>query len=151
MDAIDKKIIRELQQNARLTNQELAERVNLSPSPCLRRVRNLEKSGILHRYVAIIDQEKYGILINAFVNVKLNKPSNDSIKLFEQTIKDFDEVLECYLMSGTNDYLLRVVSKDLQSYEEFIRKKLTIIPCIAQIETNFTFGQIKQNNILPFI
>jgi Lrp/AsnC family leucine-responsive transcriptional regulator len=133
MDAIDRKIVEALQQNARLTNQELAERVGLSPSPCLRRLRRLEESGVLRGYTALVDQERYGL----------------PISVFEQAIQDLDEVQECYLMTGSRDYLLRVVSQSLQSYERFIRERLTRIEGIASIESSFAFGQVKKNPRLP--
>lgn len=149
MDATDRKIIRILQQDARLTNQELADRINLSPSPCLRRVRNLEAQGVLAGYTAIVDQEKYGLPINVFVNIRLEKQSNEAINAFEKDIQALDEVLECYLMTGSRDYMLRVVSQSLKSYEAFVRNKLTTIPGIAGIESSFAFDQVKRNSTLP--
>ena len=110
MDIIDRKIIRELQNNARLSNQELAEKVNLSPSPCLRRVRRLEKSGVLIGYTAQVDQEQFGLPINAFVSIRLEKQDHISVLNFETCINDLDEVMECYLMTGSRDYQMRVVS-----------------------------------------
>lgn len=149
MDAIDRKIIRNLQQDARLTNQDLAERINLSPSPCLRRVRHLEENGVLSGYTAIVDQEKYGLPINVFVNIRLEKQSGEVMKTFEDGIHELDEVLECYLMTGSRDYLLRVVSQSLKTYEAFVRDKLTTIPGIASIESSFAFGQVKRTATLP--
>ncbi|MFA0682275.1 Lrp/AsnC family transcriptional regulator, partial [Vibrio splendidus] len=131
MDEIDKKILAELQSNARLTNQELADRVALSPSPCLRRVRALEKQGIIRGYHANVDQEACGLPVNVFVLVKLEKPTEENMRDFEQHIEVIDEVLECFLMTGNHDYLLHVVSESLKSYEQFIRKQLTRLPNIA--------------------
>lgn len=149
MDAIDRNIIRNLQQDARLTNQDLADQINLSPSPCLRRVRNLEAQGVLAGYTAIIDQEKYGLPINVFVNIRLEKQSDEAIRVFEEGIQKLDEVMDCYLMTGSRDYLLRVVSQSLKTYEFFVREKLTTIPGIAGIESSFAFGQVKHNPVLP--
>ena len=149
MDNIDKKIIRELQLNARISNEELAAKVNLSPSPCLRRVRKLEKTGILLNYTAVIDQVKCGLAMNVFLNVRLVKPDKRNIHEFEQAISCMDEVVECYLMTGNRDYLLKVVSKDLQSYENFIREKLSELEGIASIESSFAFGQVKAQHFLP--
>jgi Lrp/AsnC family leucine-responsive transcriptional regulator len=149
LDAIDRKIIRTLQQDARLTNQDLADRVGLSPSPCLRRVRKLEADGILAGYTALVDQEKFGYPINVFVNIRLEKPSADSIEDFEREIGAIDEVVECYLMTGSRDYLLRVVSQDLKSYEALVRDRLTAIPGVLSLESSFAFGQVKRTNILP--
>ncbi|MFA0160482.1 Lrp/AsnC family transcriptional regulator [Vibrio splendidus] len=149
MDEIDKKILAELQSNARLTNQELADRVALSPSPCLRRVRALEKQGIIRGYHASVDQEACGLPVNVFVLVKLEKPTEENMRDFEQHIEVIDEVLECFLMTGNHDYLLHVVSESLKSYEQFIRKQLTRLPNIASIESSFAFGQVKTKTKLP--
>lgn len=151
MDNLDQKIIRELQINARLSNQELAEKVNLSASPCLRRVRNLEKAGILIGYTARVDQEQYGLAINVFVSVRLERQNDDSIKEFEASINELDQVLECYLMTGNRDYLMRVVSVDLKAYEHFIRNELTKIPGIASIESSFAFGNVKSRSVFPAV
>ena len=110
MDQIDRKIIAELQKNGRLNNQELSEKVALSPSPCLRRVRQLENKKIIHGYTAIVDQDSCGLPITAFVSVRLEKQNQESIEILERGIVDLDEVIACYLMSGTSDYLLHVLS-----------------------------------------
>lgn len=149
MDKIDRHIIRELQENARLTNQELAERVNLSPSPCLRRVRNLEKSGVIKGYTAVVDQEKYGLGLDVFVQIKLEKSIQHLIEGFEAEVAEIDEILECYLITGTNDYLLHIVTDNLKSYEAFMREKLTKIEGIATVETSFAFGLIKKKHTFP--
>ncbi len=149
MDHTDRMIIRELQADGRQTNQELAAKVNLSPSPCLRRVRNLERSGVLLGYTAIVDQEKYGLPINAFVSIRLEKQTDAAIKAFEKGVQDIDEIIECYLMTGSRDYSLYVVSQSLKSYEQFIREKLTKLPGIAAIETSFAFGRVKGRSMLP--
>ncbi|MGR5285196.1 Lrp/AsnC family transcriptional regulator [Vibrio maritimus] len=149
MDEIDKKILKELQSNARLSNQELADRIALSPSPCLRRVRALEKQGIIRGYHASVDQEACGLPVNVFVLVKLEKPTEDNMRDFEQHIEVMDEVLECFLMTGNHDYLLHVVSGSLKTYEQFIRRQLTPLPNIASIESSFAFGQVKRKTKLP--
>jgi Lrp/AsnC family leucine-responsive transcriptional regulator len=149
MDEVDKKILKELQSNARLSNQELADRIALSPSPCLRRVRALEKQGIIRGYHASVDQEACGLPVNVFVLVKLEKPTEDNMRDFEQHIEAMDEVLECFLMTGNHDYLLHVVSGSLKTYEQFIRRQLTPLPNIASIESSFAFGQVKRKTKLP--
>lgn len=149
MDAIDRKIIRELQSNARLTNQELADRVGLSPSPCLRRVRALERDGVLTGYTALVDQEKYGLPISVFVSIKLERQTDATIHAFESGVQNMDEVVECYLMTGTRDYLLRVVCDSLKSYERFIRDVLTRLPGIASIESSVAFRPVKKGTVLP--
>ena len=149
VDNVDRKIVRELQKNARLTNQELAERVNLSPSPCLRRVRKLEEAGILSGYNAKVDQEQYGLPMNVFISVRLNVQNEASIREFEEGVNALDHVMECYLIAGSRDYLMRVVSEDLKSYEHFIRDELTKIPGIASIESSFAFGNVKSQSVFP--
>ncbi|MCJ8299668.1 MAG: Lrp/AsnC family transcriptional regulator [Pseudomonadales bacterium] len=149
MDNIDKKIIRELQLNARISNEELAEKVNLSASPCLRRVRKLESSGVLIGYTAVVDQVLCGLGMNVFLSVRLEKPDKEIMKSFEQAVSELDEVLECYLMTGSRDYLLKVVSNDLKSYEAFIRDKFSNLPGISSIESSFAFGHVKQQQFMP--
>jgi len=149
MDAIDRKIVSALQADGRLTNQELSERVGLSPSPCLRRVRNLERSGVIRGYTAVIDQERYGLPINVFVSIRLERQTDAALKAFERGIEGLDEVMECYLMTGSRDYLLRVVSDSLKSYERFVREVLAALPGIASIESSFAFSQLKKRATLP--
>ncbi len=149
MDAIDRNIIRVLQQNARLSNQELADRVGLSPSPCLRRVRNLEQAGVLCGYTALVDQDKYGLPLTVFVHIRLERHSDQTIKGFEYGVSRLDEVMECYLITGTSDYLLHVVSEDLKSYEKFVRDKISTIPGIAGIDSSFVFGRVKRKLDFP--
>jgi len=149
MDQTDRKIVRELQDNARLTNQELAERINLSPSPCLRRVRNLEKKGIIKGYTAIIDQERYGLGINVFVQIRLERQTEELINVFEQHVNEIEEIMECYVITGANDYLLHIVSENLKSYEHFMKEKLTKIPGIGTIETSIAFSQVKKKHDFP--
>jgi DNA-binding Lrp family transcriptional regulator len=149
MDAIDYNIVRELQQDARITNQELSERVGLSPSPCLRRVRRLEERSVISGYTALVDQEAFGMPINVFVSVRLERQTDATIRGFERAIQKLDEVLECYLMTGNRDYMLRVVAQDLQSYERFIRERLAKINGIGALESSFAFGQVKQSRVLP--
>jgi len=149
MDAIDKKIISELQRDGRLSNQDLAALVGLSPSPCLRRVRRLEQAGILAGYTALVDPEKLGLPINVFVNIRMEKPDPELIKSFERAIKKIDEVIECYLMTGSRDYLLHVVSEDLKSYENLVRERLAAIPGVLSLESSFAFGRVKNTHALP--
>jgi Lrp/AsnC family transcriptional regulator, leucine-responsive regulatory protein len=149
MDAIDRKIVRALQENARLSNQDLSARVGLSPSPCLRRVRALEKRGVLSGYTAQVDQEQYGLPLNVFVEIKLERPSDDIIRRFEAGIARADEILECYLMTGSSDYMLHVVSSSLQDYEYFIRNVLTKLPGVHSIDSKFAFGKVKKNTVFP--
>jgi Lrp/AsnC family leucine-responsive transcriptional regulator len=149
MDRTDRKIIGELQRNGRLTNQELSERVSLSPSPCLRRLRQLEQDGVIKGYTAIINQEACGLDITAFVSIRLEKQTDKTIQAFERGVRDLDEIVGCYLMSGSSDYLLQVLSPSLKDYETFIRDKLSRAPGIGTLETHFAFGQVKHNTVFP--
>ncbi|MBT5072844.1 MAG: Lrp/AsnC family transcriptional regulator [Kordiimonadaceae bacterium] len=149
MDAIDRNIIKVLQQDGRLSNQELSDKVGLSPSPCLRRVRKLEQDGVITGYAAIVDQDNYGLPLSVFINIRLERHSDECIKSFEKGIGQIDEIMECYLMTGKSDYLLHVVSKDLKSYEIFVREKISTIPGIASIDSSFVFGQVKRNSAFP--
>jgi Lrp/AsnC family leucine-responsive transcriptional regulator len=149
IDAIDQRILTQLQENGRLTNVELAERVGLSPSPCLRRVRLMEEAGIIRGYQATVDQVKVGLPVSVFVSVKLEKQREDALQRFEAAVRGFPEVLECYLMTGQRDYLLRVVAKDLADYERFLKATLTRIDGVASIESSFALAQVKHTAMLP--
>ena len=149
LDKTDYKIIAQLQNNGRLSNQELSERVALSPSPCLRRVRQLEKSGVIKGYTAVVDQQACGLPVMAFISIRLDKQADSTIKIFEESMAELDEVMACYLMSGTSDYMLHVLSPSLNEYERFIRDRLTRIQGIGTLETHFAFGQVKQKRVFP--
>ncbi|MGH1427387.1 MAG: Lrp/AsnC family transcriptional regulator [Arenicella sp.] len=149
MDDKDRQIIRELQKDARLTNLELSERVNLSPSPCLRRVKLLEESGIIHGYTALINQKEYGVPITAFVRISLTQHEQDTVTDFEQHVANIEEIQDCYLITGKTDYMLRVVTSSHDSYEDFVREKLHKIEGIQSIDTSFAYSAVKQSNIYP--
>ncbi len=150
MDIKDRQIIRELQLDGRLTNQELAERVNLSPSPCLRRLRNLEQSGAIQGYTALVDQKAYGLPVTVLIRIRLERHSEETIRVFEGKVAHIDEILDCYLMTGDVDYLLRVIVESLEAYEDFIRRKIHTIPGVASIETSFAYGIVKQSRVYPW-
>lgn len=149
MDAVDRAIIRELQEDGRLTNQELADRVRLSPSPCLRRVRRLEEAGVVLGYTALVEQRAFGLPVTAFVRIRLERHTTDSVSVFEEHIRRIDHIQDCYLMAGGTDYLLRIVIEDLQEYERLVRGRLHGIPGIASIDTEFAFGIVKQSRVFP--
>lgn len=151
MDQIDFKIIRELQKDGRLSNQELSERINLSPSPCHRRVRILEESGVIEGYTARISHRALGMPVIAFITVRLASQSKNSMSRFEEGVSRTSEITSCYLMSGRQDYLLQVFTASLDTYEEFVREKLAELPEIGSWETNFVFGEIKKGYIVPDI
>jgi len=132
-----------------MTTQELADRVGLSASPCARRVRLLEEAGIIKGYVAVVDQAKIGLPISVFVSVKLERQREEELDRFSQAIVRWPEVADCYLMTGQRDYLLRIVTPDLESYERFLKDKLTRLKGVASIESSFALGQVKRSNALP--
>ena len=151
MDYIEYKILSTLQSNARLTNLELAKQVGLSASPCLRRVKSLEDIGIISGYSAIIDQNKVDLSVNVFVQISLERQSEEGLEIFEEKIIEYKEVMEAYLMTGEADYLLRIVVKDLQTYEKFLKENLTRIPGISSIRSYFSLKQITRKYNLPII
>jgi Lrp/AsnC family leucine-responsive transcriptional regulator len=149
LDPIDRKILAILQKDGRTTMQELAERVGLSLSPCHRRVRLIEQRGIINRYAAMVDQKALGLHVSVFISIKLARQKEEDLKRFEKAISGWDEVLECYLMTGNRDYLLRVVAADLAAYEKFLKSKLTRLDGIASIESSFALAQVKYSIALP--
>ena len=151
LDAIDQKILAALQGNARLTNVELAEQAGLSPSPCLRRVRTLEDDGIIKGYAALVDQESVGLPVSVFIMVSLEKQIEHALELFEERIRALPEVMECYLMTGDSDYLLRVVTSDLQAYEKFLMHQLTKFPGVNSIKSSFALKQVVYRTALPIV
>ena len=146
---MDLKILRNLQDDGRMSINDLASKVGLSPSPCLRRVRILEKAGVITRYVAVLDQRAVGLPVSVFISIKLEKQKEDLLDKFAKTIARWPEVLECYLMTGPRDYWLRVVVPDLAAYERFLKTKLTRLEGIASIESSFALEQVKYTNVLP--
>jgi Lrp/AsnC family transcriptional regulator, leucine-responsive regulatory protein len=149
MDKIDHKIVRELQINGRISVQDLAAKVNLSPSPCLRRLRILEARGAIRGYAAIVDEAKFGLPVTVFVRIRLDRHSEERVGRFERSVKSITEILECYLLAGDFDYMLRILVSDLKSYENFVREKIHTIPGIAALETSFAYGTIKKTSALP--
>ena len=137
LDAIDRKILGLLQTDSRTTMQELADKVGLSVSPCHRRVKLLEERGVITRYIATVDQKSLGLHVSVFISIKLARQKEEDLNRFAKAISKWDEVLECYLMTGNRDYLLRVVAADLSSYEAFLKNKLTRLDGIASIEFEF--------------
>lgn len=149
LDDIDLRILRSLQEDARLTNVELSEKVGLSASPCLRRVRRLEQQGVIAGYMTFVDQTKVGLPVSVFVSVALKEQLEGALEEFEAAIAALPEVMECYLMTGTSDYLLRVVTKDLADYERFLKHHLTRIPVVASIQSSFALKQVTYRTALP--
>jgi Lrp/AsnC family leucine-responsive transcriptional regulator len=150
-DATDWKILGRLQDDARISNVELARAVNLSPSPCLNRVRALEASGIISRYVTLLDPLRLGLTVSVFIQVSLEKQMRGALDTFEASVLAREEVMECYLMTGDADYLLRVVVPDVQSLERFIVDYLARIPGVASIKSSFALKQVKYKTALPLL
>ena len=142
LDNTDRRILRVIQEEARVSNSELAERVGLSPSPCWRRVRTLEENGVIERYVTLVNAKAVGLPINVFATVTLEKQAESALELFEKAVKKRPEVMECNLMTGEFDYLLRVVVPDLAAYERFLMDHLTRIKGIASIKSSFSLKQV---------
>ncbi|WP_026988623.1 Lrp/AsnC family transcriptional regulator [Fodinicurvata fenggangensis] len=149
LDAKDLQIIRELQKDGRLTNADLATRVNLSPTPCLRRVRLLEEAGIITGYSANVNPRAYGLTITAFIRISLERHDRDVVQRFEERVCSIEEILDCHLLTGEADYLLRVMVTDLEAYEAFVRTRLHAIQGISSITTSFVYGTVKSSPIFP--
>ena len=149
MDSIDKKIVKELQINARQKMADLSEKVGLSPTPCARRVTMLEDAGVITGYSAQVDQAKLGLPVTIFVTVELERQASDAIGAFERAVRQFDEVMECHLMTGSRDILLRVISRDLTSCDDFLEHRLMRVPGIRSTRSSFTLRTMIQRNTLP--
>jgi len=146
-DETDRRILKELVADARLTNNELAERVGLSASPCLRRLRRLEETGVIRGYTALVDPAVEGWTMTAIATVTLSRQHEDEIVMFEEAVRGWDEVLECHLVTGSRDYVLKVMSAGLDQYERFIKEKIARLKCVASIETSFVMNTIKERRI----
>ena len=149
LDAIDRRILGRLQEDGRVSNVELANAVGISSSPCWRRVRELEKRGVISGYVALVDAAAVGLPVSVFVQVTLERQIEAALETFEAAVKARPEVMECYLMTGDADYLLRVVVSDLPTYEASLNDHLTRIPGIANIKSSFALNQVKYRTSLP--
>jgi DNA-binding Lrp family transcriptional regulator len=146
LDSIDRRLLAELQDDGRITNVELAARVGLTAPPCLRRVRGLEDSGVIKGYHAELDASKLGFAITVFAMVSLKSQAEDALRQFEDHMKGLPEVRECHMLNGEIDFILKIVSKDLQSFQEFLTSKLTPAPNVASVKTSLT---IRTAKLLP--
>src|SRR6056300_352775 len=149
IDETDWRILAELQADASLTNVELARRVHLSPSPCLARVKALQAAGVIRRYVALVDAAALGLGLNVFISISLTTQSKEALARFEASLATQDEVMECYLMTGDSDYLIRVVVPDMAALERFILERLTPIAGIEKIRSSFALKQVRYKTALP--
>ena len=149
LDGIDYKILAQLQGDGALSNVELARRVHLSPSPCLARVKAMEAAGVIERYVALANAAKLGLGLNVFINISLRTQSKEALADFERRIAEHDEVMECYLMTGDCDYLIRVAVADMGALEKFILEQLSPIPGLEKIRSSFALKQVRYKTALP--
>ncbi|MBU1176079.1 MAG: Lrp/AsnC family transcriptional regulator [Alphaproteobacteria bacterium] len=149
LDAIDRRILRSLQKDARMSNVDLANAVGLSPSPCLRRVRLLEESGVIERYATILNGAELGLGLTVFVRVWFKTQDGEMTQKFAETVRKYPEVMECYLTTGECDALLRVVTTDLHAYWRFQADYLTRIPSVQSVKTDVPMETIKRSFELP--
>lgn len=150
MDKYDKNILEQLQQEGRLSNQDLAERIGLSPSPCLRRVRQLEEEGYIDQYVAILNPEKLGLKMTALIQISMDKHTPERFENFEQQVKSFPEVQSCYLITGQSaDYILKVIVEDMEHFQAFLLGKLTRIEGVSGVHSSFVMRKVVDNTSVP--
>lgn len=149
LDAIDRRILAALQRDGRLTNADLADAVGLSPSPCLRRVRLLEKAGVIAGYHAALDRKAIGLGLTVFVGIKVERHHDEEARAFREAVAALDEVVSCHLVSGEADFLLQVVVADLAAYERFLIGTLLKLPGVSDIRSNFAIQTVKDGAPLP--
>jgi Lrp/AsnC family leucine-responsive transcriptional regulator len=152
LDAIDKRLLSVLQRDGRISVSELADEVGMSPSTCLRRLRQLEETELIKRYVAILDPDAVGFPISVFVSVKLSKqPYSEASTLFTKEVARWSEVVNCWMVSGPVDYLLRVVAADIPSFERFLKTRVRPLEYVASLESSFCLDSVKSTTALPII
>jgi DNA-binding Lrp family transcriptional regulator len=149
LDRYDRAILKQLQQDARTTNTSLAEKVSLSESACLRRVRALEEAGVIEGYTAVLNQQKAGYPANVFVQITLDRQAQPGLEAFENAVRGIPEVMECYLMTGEYDYLVRLVVADLADFERIHHQALTRLPSVARVHSSFAVRTIARATALP--
>jgi Lrp/AsnC family transcriptional regulator, leucine-responsive regulatory protein len=147
---MDKRILNEIQQNARLSNLELADKIGLSPSPCLRRVKQLEEAGYIDEYVTRLNQQKLELKLIALIQISMDRHTPERFEKFESTVKEFDEVLECYMVTGQSaDYVLKVIVPDMEYYQSFLLDKLTRIEGVTGVHSSFIMRKVVDKTTLP--
>lgn len=149
LSPIDVKILDLLQQDASLTAAEIAEQVNLSASPCWRRINRLEREGVIERKVALLDAEKLGMGLVVFSRVSLEKNDEAALHKFEERVREYPEVVECYTVTGSADYFLKIITRDIKHYDRFLRRKLIQIPLVRDVNSSVAVTQIKYTTGLP--
>ncbi len=148
LDDFDKKILNLLQKDARMTIKEISSRLNLSTTPVFERIKKLEKSGIIDRYVAVLNPQKLGKKLTAFANISITDPSKKAVDAFVKKVIQFPEVMECHYVTGTSDFMIKVLVTDIEKYNLFVLEKLTGIPNIGNIETFFSLEERKRKSII---
>lgn len=143
LDETDAHILYELQSDGRLSNQELADRVGLSPSPCLRRVRQLQETGVIERYAALVSQAAVGLNITAFVRLTLSSHTEETVDAVQEHLRAVPEIVEAYLLAGDQDYLVKVVVASFEAYEDLLRRELRSVPALTSLQTTFAFSVVK--------
>ncbi len=149
LDRIDQKILDALQADGRLSNVDLADKIGLSPSPCLRRVKQLEDSGMIDGYRAVLNRKSIGLGLTVFVEMKVGKHSRDNAASLQQALLALPEVVSCHMVSGASDFLAEVVVPDLEAYERLITDKILTLPTIEDVRSNFAIRTVKSNGPLP--
>ncbi len=150
LDRIDKRILEELQKNARLSNLELAERIGLSASPCLRRVKNLEEAGLINGYATLLNASRLGLKLMALVQISMDRHTPDRFEHFEAAVKTYPQILECILITGQSaDYQLKVLVKDMEEYQDFLLNHLTRIAGVTDVHSSFVLRQVISTTALP--
>lgn len=149
LDRYDKAILKALQRDGRISNVQLAAQVSLSESACLRRVRALEDSGLIDRYAALLNQARSGLSVDVFVHIGLHREENRELQAFEEAVRSIPEVMECYLMTGEFDYLLRVVVADMADYERLHKDALTRLPGVARVNSSVAIRTVQKTTELP--
>ena len=149
MDKVDQQILGLLQQDAKLNIKEIASELNMTKTPIYERIKRLEREGVIDKYVAIVDRKKLASSMLVFCSVRLEEQKLAEIENFEAAISEIPEVLECYLMGGASDFLLKVVVKDLEAYHQFSSGKLAALPNVSQIKSFFVLDEVKRSTVLP--
>ena len=150
LDKIDLKILEQLQKNSKITNLDLSKKIGLSPAPTLERVKKLEQTGVITSYHAKVDPEALGLKVNTYVQVNLAWQKENALDNFIKKIQDIDEITECYIITGDADFVMKVVCKDISTYEQLLFKRLSQIEEIERIKTLMTLSKVKKSKILPF-
>lgn len=149
LDNFDRRILALLQENASLSTAEIAERVGLSQSPCWRRIQRLKEEGVIRGQVTLLDRRKVGLNAQIFAQVKLNAHGRSNLTEFAEAMRGFPEVLECHVLMGTVDFMLRIVTRDIEAYERFFFEKLSQVPGIQEVNSIVALSEIKSTTALP--